>query len=291
MPLRPPQDQGPCPAVQRLCIALRSLRRKRWQAPYRQMFRRQVERVHYINTARHAHPLVERYALGKALRRKIWAILQEIIPTQAFQRLRTARRTEIPHSQLRKAAAGTPYRQRQGGRRPRQPQDQRHKPERRRLPAWCKMQGKAAQSPAILWAARQICQTQEMPRFFTLAEIRQTARFCVPIQRISGAMPLPAKRRRVQARRTAQIEQKIPRTAKAFLSGRAKPPADRPCRTGRRPQERRALTRKTQAMRDHPSMVAGLCGRTAQQRAGRAALMFCGKMGGVRKAPKRRNVC
>lgn len=194
-----------------------------------------------------------------------------------------------PHSQPRKAAAGTPYQQRQGGHRPRQPQDQRHRPERRRRPAWCKMQGKAAREGMCTATAQQAESRQVWKTGGRLipAEIRQTARFCVPIRRTSGAAPLPAKRRRVQARRTAQIGRKIPRTAKAFLSGRTKPPAGRPCRTGHPAPIRWAATDR----HVRPSVAAGLCGRTAQQRAGRAALMFCGKMGGVRKAPERRNVC
>ena len=274
-----------------MCIAPRNLRRKRRQAPYRQMFRRQVERVHYINTARHARPLVVRYALGKAPRRKIWAIRRCRVPMQGKRFLRTVRRAGSPHSQPRRTAAGTPYRQKQGRHRPRQPQGQRRRAERRKLRVWYTIPGKAAREGIRTATVQRSRPAQKIGERLIPAGIRQTTRVRIPIRRISGAMPLPARRCRVQIRRIAQIKQKMPRTTKAFLSGRAKPPADRPGRTGRQVRERRTLTRKARAVRGRQSMAAGLCGRTAQQRTGKAAPMLCGTMGRAWKLLKRRNAC
>lgn len=204
--------------------------------------------------------------------------------------LRKARRTGILHSQPRRTAAETLYRQRQGGLLFRQPQDQRRRPERRRLPAWFKMQDRATRNPAILWAARQIRQAQEMPGFPTLAEIRQTALFCTTAWQTSGAarLPLPTIQRGIQAGR------KIPRTAKIFLSGIARQAADRPCKTGRQAQEHYVPVRQKSAGRHgRQSRTAGLCGSPVHWKAGRARAVptVCGRVQTGRKPLRLGNVC
>ena len=199
--------------------------------------------------------------------------------------LRTARKAGSPHSQLRRTAAGTPYRQRQGGHRPRQPQGRQRRQGRRKLRAWYTVPGKPSRE-GIRTATAQQAESRlarKTGERLIPAGIRQTTRVRVPIRQTSGAMrpPLPARRCRVQIRRIA----------KAFLPGRAKPAADRPGRMGRQAWERRSPTRKARAIRIRQPMAAGLCGRTAQRRAGKAAPMRCGTMGRGRKSFKRRNAC
>lgn len=268
-----------------------NLRRKRRQAPYRQMSKRQSTGVlPCAGRPFHARPPKGMGALGKAPCRKIWVFRQCRVPMQGRRLLRKARRTGILHSQPRRTAAETLYRQRQGGLLFRQPQDQRRRPERRRLPAWFKMQDRATRNPAILWAARQIRQAQEMPGFPTLAEIRQTALFCTTAWQTSGAarLPLPTIQRGIQAGR------KIPRTAKIFLSGIARQAADRPCKTGRQAQEHYVPVRQKSAGRHgRQSRTAGLCGSPVHWKAGRARAVptVCGRVQTGRKPLRLGNVC
>ena len=266
------QGRGLCPAAARQLYAVpQNLRRKRRQAPYRQMSKRQSTGVlPCAGRPFHARPPKGMGALGKAPCRKIWVFRQCRVPMQGRRLLRKARRTGILHSQPRRTAAETLYRQRQGGLLFRQPQDQRRRPERRRLPAWFKMQDRATRNPAILWAARQIRQAQEMPGFPTLAEIRQTALFCTTAWQTSGAarLPLPTIQRGIQAGR------KIPRTAKIFLSGIARQAANK-----------RQTVHAKRGVR-HRS-ITSQCGRNQQadtaaspERRGFAAVRYTGRQAG-----------
>lgn len=241
----------------------------------------------------HARPLAGMGALRETIRRRTWVFRQNVILTQSVHLLRITYQTGIlyPYRQPCRTAAEISYQQRQGGRPPRQPQGQRHRPERRRLPAWFKMQDRATRNPAILWAARQIRQAQEMPGFPTLAEIRQTALFCTTAWQTSGAahLPLPTIQRGIQA------GQKIPHTAKIFLSGIARQATDRPCKAELQAQGHYVpVQQKSAGRRGRQSIVAaGLCGSPVHRKAGRARAVptVCGRVQTGRKPFRLGNVC